>query len=741
MKRLMIWSGSILLLMLLVFIGLLIALPFILDPNDYKEKIEALIYEKSGYQLQIPGDIDLQITPGLDVLFSLGQIQVQAEAEFSGMPLLSSEEVRVEFSLLPLLREKRLVIRGIKLQGVYCNLIRNKAGKGNWEITPAASVTANAPQPKQASSQDISKQKKNNTSSPAFDLGFLDLSKLTVRYEDQQANKRYELKDFSVKTGHVQDGQPFHVQSAFTLICSGKGSAAFSVSSELASDVLLTLASNTVDLNSFVLHSTVSGFGLQETELQLALDTSLDLVRKNALLKTATLSSGLFTGQLEAEVLDFDNPVIRGSLTIPAFSLRQFLADNKWNQPLWLDDSALTDVGFSCSLGGNKKKITISDMAIALDGARGSGSFELLDPEHPSYDVKMHFDRLNLDRYAVHAPTPPPTSPSTPTTATGRVSASSHAASFDEQVPPVPPQALFPVEILRKLNFQLDFASDSMQKNGAKLANVELKAIGNNGQLALEPLRAELYGGSILAKSTLDVSGKVPQLKLQSDLNNVQLEPLLQDMTGKAELTGTAVLSLQIESRGNMKEQFLRHMNGAMSLSFEDGVIKKLHILQVIRQAKALYEGELAVAAAKDEPTGFAHISASGVIRDGVLHNNDLQATSDLMKVRGSGTVDLVKEYVDYLLQISLTRALDRDTKTGKTDFGKYVVPYKIQGHFSELKQEADLAGVLKSQAKNLLVNELQRQLNKNDDRSKSGADKSGTEKLLEKGLKSLFGN
>ncbi len=741
MKRLMIWSGSILLLMILAFIGLLIALPFILDPNDYKGKIETLIYEKSGYQLQIPGDIDLKITPGLDVLFSLGQVQVQSEAEFSGVPLLSSEEVRIEFSLMPLLREKRLAIQGIKLQGVYCNLIRNKAGKGNWEIAPTARGTADAPQPEKTSSQDTSTQKKNNTSSPAFDLGFLDLSKLTVRYEDQQTNKRFELRDFSAKTGHVQDGQPFHVQSFFTLISSGKGSAALSVSSELASDVLLTLASNTVGLNNFILHSTVSGFGLQETELQLALDTSLDLVGKNALLKTATLSSGLFTVQLKAEVLDFDNPVFQGSLSIPAFSLRQFLADNTLNQPLWLDDSALTDVGFSCSVVGNKKKITVSDMVIALDGARGSGSFELLDPEHPSYDGKIHFDRLNLDRYAVHAPTPPPTSPATQASATGRVSASSPAASNDEQVPPVPPQALFPVEMLRKLNFQLDFAADSMQMKGAQFGNVELKARGNNGQLALQPLRAELYGGTILAKSTLDVAGKVSQLKLQSDLNNVQLEPLLQDMTGKAELTGTAVLSLQIESRGNMKEQFLRHMNGTMNLSLDDGVIKKLHILQVIRQAKALYEGKLAVAAAKDEPTGFAHISASGVIQDGVLLNNDLQATSDLMKVTGSGTVDLVKEYVDYLLQVSLTKALDRDKKTGKTDFGKYVVPYKIQGHFSELKQEADLAGVLKSQAKNLLVNELQKQLNKKDDRSKTDADKSGTEKLLEKGLKSLFGN
>ena len=150
--------------------------------------------------------------------------------------------------------------------------------------------------------------------------------------------------------------------------------------------------------------------------------------------------------------------------------------------------------------------------------------------------------------------------------ATEVVSKPSPDASNEGQVAPASPQPLFPVEILRKLNFQLDLATDSMQMKGVQLRKVELKAKGDNGWLNLEPFRAELYGGSILAQSTLDVSGKVPQLNLQSNLDSVQIGPLLKDMTGKEELTGTAVLALRIESRGNMKEQFLRHLNGTMTI-------------------------------------------------------------------------------------------------------------------------------------------------------------------------------
>lgn len=744
MKRVMIWGGAILALLVLVFAGLLVVLPLILDPNDYKEKIEHLVYEKSGYQLQIPGDINLQVTPGLDVLFSMGQIQVQSGAAFADTTLLSSEEARVELSLMPLLREKRLAVKGIKLHGVYCNLIRDTKGRGNWEVSsPAATAETTdkqSPQ-KQAPQQSVQKTEADGVAS-TFDLGALDLSEISVRYEDQQSKKRFELKKFSVHTDRVQDGHPFHLQSAFTLISSGDSNAALSVYNELESDVTVTLANKTLGLNGFSLHSTINGFGLQETEVHLVLDSLLDLVKKDISLKNTMLSSGLLNVQLQAAISNFSDPDFHGTLSIPEFSLRQFLSDNKLSQPLWKDASALTTVGFSCTFAGDTKEISVSDLQLALDGAQAEGSFVFRDPAHPSYGVTMHLDQLDLDRYAI---TPPPVSAGGgETTVPGKQSGGSKGAVQGKEihVESVSVQPLFPVETLRKLNFTLDLGADSMKMKGIRMQEVALKAEGEDGLLQLDSLRAQLYDGSIAAQSTLDVRGKVPQLKFEKNLDHVQLGPLLQDMTGKENVTGTADLALQVESRGNMKKQFMRNINGRMNLSFADGVIRKLHILQVIRQAKAFTEGNAAAAAvAEDEPTGFTRISASGVITDGVLVNKDLQATSDLMKVTGSGKVDLAEEYVDYLLQVSLAKGLDRDEQSGTTDFSKYVIPYHIQGKFSEIQEEADLAGLLKSQAKNILMNELQKQLNKKDDSGKEPTQESGATKLLEQGLKSLFGN
>ncbi len=356
MKRIMKWTGAFLLLCAVAFAGLIIVLPMVLDPNDYKDKISRIVYEQSGFQLEIPGDITLNISPRLEVLFSLGQVQVLSAPGFPDVPLLRSEDARVEFSLMPLLKEKRLVIQGILLHGVYSHLIRDTSGKGNWEIT-ATATESQAPAGKNTGSEatPTSREPAKTKATPTLELDAINLSRVTICYEDQKTAKVFELK----------------------------------------------------------------------------------------------------------------------------------------------------------------------------------------------------------------------------------------------------------------------------------------------------PFRAKLYEGTISAELSLDVRGKVPQLEIKNDITQVQIGPPLSDMTGKEEITGTAVVSLQIKTKGNSKEQLTRNANGSTNLALEDGVIKKLHILQIIRQTKAIYQKkDIVLAAAK---------------------------------------------YVDYLLKISVARGMDRNEKSGKTDYSKVIIPYRIQGEFSNLKEEADV--------------------------------------------------
>ncbi len=719
--------------------GLILLLPLVLDPNDYKAKISDLVYDKSGYRLEIPGKIGLQVTPGLDFLFSLGQVRVLSGPDFPDAILLASEEARVELALWPLLREKRLQLQGVRLHGVYCNLIRDRAGKGNWELPAPAPVAVPGPQSKKAAppqQQAAAREKRV----PGLDLGSLKLSRITVRYEDQQAGKIVELKELSVDTGRVQDGLPFHLQSTFILASSGSGNSVLSMESKLETEVVFSLAGKTVQFDKFSLVNRINAFGMQETAFKLAGSGSLDLQQRKVVTDGLTLASGDLSLVVRAEVSDFAGPVFQGTLQVPECSLREFLEQNNFGQPAWKDDSALRQFGLSLGFQGEGKTITVTDIQALLDGAHAQGSLVLVDPAHPAYDLKMHLDRLDLDRYAILPPqsaTPsPPSTKEESRGATSKVSAQKVSVQKAASLQP-----LFPVELIKGLDFHLDMTADSMKSSGVELSRVKLKAQGKDGLVELKPFQAELYSGTVSAEATLDVRGNTPRMVLKKELDHVHVAPLLRDMTGREELSGIAVLSLQLTSSGNSREAIVRHANGKLQLALQDGEIKRLRILKVIRQAKALYKGEQVVHAAVDEPTAFAHISASGLIKEGIFYNDDLKANSDLMKVTGKGEVDFADEQVDYLLNIYLSRGLDRDERSGKAEYSRDPVPYRIKGKFSELKEEADVVGLLKSQAQNLLMKELQKQLNKGDEGEKQGEKKDTTQQLLEKGLKSLFGN
>lgn len=736
MKRLLKWLAGVVLVCVVLVVGLMLLLPMVLDPNDYKGKITDLIYDKSGYRIEIPGDIRLQVTPRLDILLSLGQVRVLSGPDFPDTVLLNSEEASVELSLLPLVQEKRLDIQGVSLHGVYCNLIRHQTGKGNWEVSsPVASAPAPSPAPEgDAAPRERGEEKGGRV--PTLDLGSLELSRITVRYEDQQAGKVLELKDFSVHTGRVTEGQPFHLQSGFTLASSGSGNSVLSVDSSLGTDITFSLEAGTIRLENLSLISTINASGLQETTVELSGAAFLDLQQKMAKVDNLTLASGDLALVLQAEIRDFAAPGFEGSLQVPEFNLRKFLEENNLGQPAWKDESALQQLALSLQVKGEGKTITVSDIQVLLDGANVRGDFTLVDPAHPAYDLNLRLDRLDLDRYAVA-----PAKGATPAPPAGKEKVPAAPPRKDPAAPASSLQPLFPVELLKGLDFRLDLAADSMKSSGVELSRVQLKAQGKEGLLELKPFQAELYDGTISAWSLLDVRGKVPRLEVTKELDHVRIGPLLRDMTGKEEITGIATLALQLESSGNSKEAIMRHANGKLNLALEEGVMKKLQILKVIRQAKAIYNREQVVEASADEPTAFARVSASGVIRDGVFYNNDLKAESELMKVTGKGQVDLADEQVDYLLNIYLPRGLDRAEESGRANFGKTPVPYRIRGTFAELKEEADVAGLLKSQAQSLLMNELQKQLDKGKETEKQDEPKDKAKQLLEKGLKSLFGN
>jgi AsmA protein len=262
------------------------------------------------------------------------------------------------------------------------------------------------------------------------------------------------------------------------------------------------------------------------------------------------------------------------------------------------------------------------------------------------------------------------------------------------------------VELLRGLNFTADITVDKLKAAKMNMANIVLKASGQNGLIKLEPLTAQLYGGTINVTADLDSRPAVPAIRLAKVLEGVQLGPMLLDMTGKEEVKGRADIRADITTSGLTKKELTRNANGTMNLALADGEIAKLKIIDTIRTARTLI-GSKDISAVpcssrrlrqtSGRPTAFAALTGSGVITNGVFHNNDLVAESELLKATGKGTVDLVNERIDYLLTIYLAKTIDRDQETGLVDLADTPIPYRVKGTFDNIEQSAALEEIVKS--------------------------------------------
>ena len=379
----------------------------------------------------------------------------------------------------------------------------------------------------------------------------------------------------------------------------------------------------------------------------------------------------------------------------------------------------------------NREDLTIKPLHLKIDDTIVDGTATIKNLKNPSYNLALQLNQLDLDQYRTKQPA------ETATNETGPQGATQQQPVLGLKKPEKRNKdqnnGRIPVHLLRGLNFTADIKVDSLKAAGLTLSKIRLQASGQDGQIRLDPLAAGLYDGTLLLRGDINARPDVPQMRLTGELAGVRLGPLFRDMTGREEVSGKADIQARIATRGLTKNELLRHADGTVSLTLADGKIARLQILRTIRAAKALIDKKTLAAESARQPTGFARLTATGVLTNGVLRNNDLRAESELMAVKGKGTVDLVNERLDYLLTIYLSRGLDRDQKTGLVDLSKTPIPYRVKGSFTHISQSAALEEILINEGKKALINVLQKQGGKNS-KNDAGA-------LIDQGLKSLFGN
>ena len=102
----------------------------LVDPNDYKPEITALVAENTDRTLELHGDLEVTFFPWLGV--KTGAVELSNRQGFGPAPMLAVEEATIRIKLLPLLIT-RVEVAGVSLIGPQIRLARKADGTANWD--------------------------------------------------------------------------------------------------------------------------------------------------------------------------------------------------------------------------------------------------------------------------------------------------------------------------------------------------------------------------------------------------------------------------------------------------------------------------------------------------------------------------------------------------------------------------------------------------------------------------------
>lgn len=741
---------KLIIFIIILIIAGLIALPFVVDPNDYKQEISSQVEKATGRTLTLNGDIKLSVFPW--IALELGPLSLSNATGFKADSFAKVEAAEIRIKLMPLL-QKQLEMDTVILDGLTLNLEKNKAGKTNWDDLVASkesSTTAGTKQASGTSSDDA-------PALAAISIAGVKLSNANVLWSDASTSENYQLQNFNLNTDPLVPGEPTALDMEFDL-ASSKPQAQAHI--KLDTKVMVDIENQHYTLSNFNLSTQASGKELpfSQTNLTLSGDINADMLKQLITVSDLTLSaqadkdkqsidaklsaqitSNLANQQstikglvLSAELLDPALPSGKAKLNITA----DISADMK-QQTMTL--SALVIDAYDVLINGDiKASKLLSDnpnfagslivkpfnlrqlantMNIELPIMADDGTLKLvqLNTEFEGSTKNINAKQLNvtldqsklsgsfainnfakpafnfklaLDNIDVDRYLPP-ASKAQETKATSPASSTKASSASDE----------LPLAALRQINAKGTIDIAKLKVSGTQSEKIHLEINATNGLINLSPMSANLYQGQYQGNVGLDARGKSLKLSINENLKGVQAGPLLKDLTGDDTLSGVANAQVKLSGDGATVTQIKQTLSGNGQFSFTNGAIKGINIAESIRKAKAALKGQKLAPSEEQLQTDFSALSGSFTADNGIINNQDLLAMSPLLRINGAGKIDLPKEGIDYGLKVAIVGTSTGQGGKALADLKGLTIPVKITGTFNQPKPSVDLASMLKEQA------------------------------------------
>ena len=396
-------------------------------------------------------------------------------------------------------------------------------------------------------------------------------------------------------------------------------------------------------------------------------NANVDGEKQKAILKDIIISGPDINAKLNVD-MEFQKKqfMMDSQVDININHFRKILSIFPFKMPEFTNDSVYDQIHFKSNIFVNNKDVQLKEMSCNIDkkaSVKGNIRYQF-DPNQLDLDLKV--DHLNVDRYWIKYKANQQDYSQKKLTVTSPKT----KASFYQTGTIV---AKVICNHLTYYNLLFDHARFNLN--------------GKNGLFRLTPIVAELYDGDFTGHWTFDYRHKRPKTSVMLQCNNIQVDKFLTDYVHFDKIIGKLNMKASLSSDIKNRRLIYSTINGNAKLELTNGVINGIQIVPTEVQKQILNMHKKKHSSLGIPKQQFVDKMTGQVrFRNGMLINTDMKATSERLKVKGKGTLDLVSKKVDYTFHVRISPYP--------------MIPYKVKGPVGSPQTSLDTSEILSSFSK-----------------------------------------
>jgi hypothetical protein len=206
----------------------------------------------------------------------------------------------------------------------------------------------------------------------------------------------------------------------------------------------------------------------------------------------------------------------------------------------------------------------------------------------------------------------------------------------------------------------------SLTAKEVTLANITGKNLEINGGMAsskitVSALKMGLFDGEADMEGFIDLSGTSPSLYTKGKVGKIKSDLALKAFgSTNNDITGTGFINGNFKSEGATVTDLIGNMGGEVTFYNSDGVIRKWNLLSKIFGALNLYDLLRGKVDFGQNGLGYTKLGATFTVNKGIFQTSNFLLDSSSMVLTGSGKLDLNKNEIDGIVNVSPLIVLDR---------------------------------------------------------------------------------